>query len=135
MTRATKAVRSRVQKEEATLVGADCRHRLYCPPVVDDDALDGTAGEPNRLARRYIDEGGNRPPGTLIGHQRRLLSAWLRHNRSVDDGTGHPGGCRHAGRPEQGAARDGPVRRRRFHLRSELPAEAVDEIAAGKISA
>src|SRR5712691_4506221 len=82
----TKAVRSRVQKEEATLVGADRGHRLYCPPVVDDNALDGTTGEPNRLARRHVGEGRNRPPGAVIGRQRRLLSEWLRHNRPVDDG-------------------------------------------------
>src|SRR6202043_702350 len=48
MTGTTKAVRSRIQKEEATLVGADRGHRLHGPPVVDDDAFDGTAGEANR---------------------------------------------------------------------------------------
>ena len=131
----TKAVRSRFQKEEATLVGTDRGHRLYSPPVVDDDALDGTTGEANRLARRHVGEGGNRTPGAVIGFQRRLLSEWLRHNRPVDDGAGHPGGSRQTGGPQEGTARDGPVRWWRFHLRPELPAEPVDEIATGKVGA
>src|SRR6266851_2348596 len=127
----TKAARGRVQKEEATLVGADRGHRLDGPAVVDDDAFDGTTREPNRLARGHVCDGGNRPPGAVIGHQRRLLSDWLPHDRSVDDGTGHPGGRGQAGSPQQGPTRDGLVRRAWFHLRPELPAEAVDEIAVG----
>src|ERR1700737_1852514 len=96
----TKAVRGRIQKEEATLVGADRGHRLYRPAVVDDDAFDGTAGETQRFARWHISDGGNRPPGAVIGHQRRLLTEWLRHDGSVDDGTGDAGGGRQTGRPQ-----------------------------------
>ena len=96
----TKAVRSRIQKEEASLVGADRGHRLYRPAVVDDNTFDGTAGETQRLPGWHVGDSGNRPPGSVIGHQRRLLSEWLCRNRSLDDGAGHAGGGRKSGRPE-----------------------------------
>src|SRR6202140_5823064 len=99
MAGATKAVGGRIQKEEAALVGADRGHRLYRPAVVDNDPLDVTAGETHRVPRGHVGDSGNRPPGAVIGHQRRLLSEWLRHNGSTDDGTGDPGSSRQACRP------------------------------------
>src|SRR5260370_29777284 len=116
MTGATKAVGGRIQKEEAALVGADRGHRLYRPAVVDDDALDGTAGETHRLPHGHVGDSGNRPPGAVIGRQRRLLPEWLRHDGAVDDPAGDAGGGRQAGRPQQGTTRDEFADSRRFHL-------------------